>query len=168
MMSIGKEIRDEVREEIKKEFQKEWEAEKKKNPDCNPESWWEERRLGMKIFLGILMGIGGVGLLFLFGWVVMLLWNWLMPEIFGLTTLSYWQAWGILLLSSILFKGKGFDFGDNKDSGKRSDRRRKRELRNLMDDMDDIGPEDDIAGAGSADFTGEAGTDTEADPAAQD
>ena len=52
--------------------------------------------------------IGGVilmaGLAFLFGFIVMLLWNWLMPEIFGLTTITYWQAWGLVILSHILFK----------------------------------------------------------------
>lgn len=38
------------------------------------------------------------------GWAVMLLWNWLMPEIFtGAQTVSYWQALGILVLSKILF-----------------------------------------------------------------
>lgn len=48
-----------------------------------------------------------VGLLFglLFGWVVMLLWNWLMPTIFGLTTITYWQGVGLLWLSAMLFKG---------------------------------------------------------------
>jgi hypothetical protein len=43
-------------------------------------------------------GILGIGLLFLFGFVVMLLWNWLMPELFGLKRIGYWQAWGLLLL----------------------------------------------------------------------
>lgn len=33
-----------------------------------------------------------------------LLWNWLMPEIFGLTEITMWQALGLMLLSSILFK----------------------------------------------------------------
>ena len=51
---------------------------------------------------------GGVilmaGLAFLFGVIVMLLWNWLMPEIFGLGTITYWQAWGLVILSHILFK----------------------------------------------------------------
>lgn len=53
--------------------------------------------------------IGGVflvlALAFVFGLFVMLLWNWLMPEIFGLTKISYWQAWGLVLLAHILFKG---------------------------------------------------------------
>lgn len=39
--------------------------------------------------------------LFVYG--VMLLWNWLMPAIFGLPVLSYWQALGVLVLSKILF-----------------------------------------------------------------
>ena len=34
----------------------------------------------------------------------MLLWNWLMPEIFGLIELDFWQALGLTLLSNILFK----------------------------------------------------------------
>lgn len=34
----------------------------------------------------------------------MWLWNWLMPKIFGLITINFWQALGINLLSSILFK----------------------------------------------------------------
>jgi len=33
------------------------------------------------------------------------LWNWLMPEIFGLTTITYVQALGINFLCWILFKG---------------------------------------------------------------
>lgn len=52
--------------------------------------------------------IGGmilmIGLAFLFGFIVMLLWNWLMPEIFGLTKITYWQGWGLVILAHILFK----------------------------------------------------------------
>lgn len=32
------------------------------------------------------------------------LWNWLMPEIFGLPKLSFWEALGVSALSSLLFK----------------------------------------------------------------
>lgn len=35
---------------------------------------------------------------------VMLLWNWLMPMIFGLIQITFWQSFGILLLSNLLFK----------------------------------------------------------------
>lgn len=34
----------------------------------------------------------------------MLLWNWLMPEIFGLPTIGFFQALGLLLLSGFLLK----------------------------------------------------------------
>jgi hypothetical protein len=40
-----------------------------------------------------------------FGVVVMLLWNELMPQIFALPVLNYWQAVGLLLLARILFGG---------------------------------------------------------------
>lgn len=35
--------------------------------------------------------------------VVMYLWNWLLPDIFGLPTITFLQAAGILLLSKIIF-----------------------------------------------------------------
>lgn len=41
----------------------------------------------------------------LFGWIVMLLWNYLMPDLFGLSTISFCQAAGLLLLCKILFGG---------------------------------------------------------------
>jgi len=44
------------------------------------------------------------GMALLFGLVLMWLWNWLMPVIFGLPTISFWQAWGLVVLCHILFK----------------------------------------------------------------
>ena len=38
-------------------------------------------------------------------WAVSALWNWLMPAIFGLGTITYWQALGLMALSWILFRG---------------------------------------------------------------
>ena len=35
----------------------------------------------------------------LFGLVVLHLWNWLMPALFGLPAVTYWQAIGLLILS---------------------------------------------------------------------
>lgn len=49
----------------------------------------------------------GIGFLAFFGWIVMLLWNWLMPDLFGLSPVSFWQAAGLLLLCKILFGGFG-------------------------------------------------------------
>jgi hypothetical protein len=37
--------------------------------------------------------------------VIMSLWNWLMPALFALHRISFWQALGLLLLAKILFGG---------------------------------------------------------------
>lgn len=62
------------------------------------------------------MVIGGillaVLLAFLFGLAVKSLWNWLMPDIFGLPQLGYWQSVGLVLLGHMLFGG-GFRFGEH-------------------------------------------------------
>ncbi len=91
------------------------------------ELWWEERSLPAKVLLGIGFALVGLALLALLGWVVMLLWNWLMPDIFGLPSVSYWQAWGLLVLCWILFKSRSF-----KDSDHGRDRRRRKHLRRYM------------------------------------
>jgi len=55
------------------------------------------------------MAIGGIAvavlLAFVFGYVVMWLWNWLMPGLFGLKAITYWQAWGLIVLAKIFFSG---------------------------------------------------------------
>ncbi len=98
---------------------------------CDIDEWWTERGTAVKIVMGIGFGILGIGLLFFFGWIVMILWNWLMPDLFGLPSVTYWKAWGLLLLCSILFKGKPFG-SDN--GGGRSERKRKKTLRRYIAD----------------------------------
>ena len=47
-----------------------------------------------------------VAAVLLFGWVVMLLWNAILPNVIsGVSSLNYWQAVGLLVLSKILFSG---------------------------------------------------------------
>lgn len=41
------------------------------------------------------------------GGLVMLLWNWLMPPLFGRPEVSFGQAFGLLVLCRILFGGTG-------------------------------------------------------------
>lgn len=54
-----------------------------------------------RCFVMALLAIAAIALL---GWVVMLLWNWLLPALFaGVQPVGYWQALGLLLLSKILF-----------------------------------------------------------------
>lgn len=40
-----------------------------------------------------------------FSFVVMGLWNWLVPSVFGGHAITFWQALGLLVLSKILFGG---------------------------------------------------------------
>ncbi len=54
---------------------------------------------------GIGIGIACIAGAFLLGYVVMSLWNWLMPDLFHLGMITYWQAFGILILAKILFGG---------------------------------------------------------------
>lgn len=65
-----------------------------------------ERKFSPLAILGMVIGGLAVAavLAFFFGWIVMLLWNWLMPSVFGLKTITYWQAWGLVLLAHILIK----------------------------------------------------------------
>ncbi len=61
-----------------------------------------------KAFTVVGMALGGVviaaAMALILGFAVMWLWNWLMPDIFGLTKITFWQAWGLVVLSHILFK----------------------------------------------------------------
>jgi hypothetical protein len=39
------------------------------------------------------------------GWSVMMLWNWILPPLFGWRSITFWQALGLLMLCRILFGG---------------------------------------------------------------
>ncbi len=52
------------------------------------------------IFLAVFMA-------FIFGYFVMLLWNWLMPALFGLPVITYWMGFGIIVLARMIFGGFG-------------------------------------------------------------
>ena len=55
---------------------------------------------------GTLIGLViGLVILSIFTLVFRWLWNTTVPEVFGLSTLNFWQAFRILLLSAILFGG---------------------------------------------------------------
>ena len=40
----------------------------------------------------------------LLGFPLMWLWNWLMPTLFHLPTITFWQACGLQLMAALLFK----------------------------------------------------------------
>lgn len=48
---------------------------------------------------------------FIGGQLVMHLWNWLTPELFGWKQIAFWQAVGLLVLCRILFGGFGMRGG---------------------------------------------------------
>lgn len=75
-------------------------------------------------FLGVIMlFVSFAGLILILGllWAIptMLLWDWLMPEIFGLTTITIWQAWGLNILAGIFFKKGGKTTKNDKKTGKK-------------------------------------------------
>src|SRR6187402_416778 len=63
---------------------------------------------GFKIAGMVLLGIGAAAG---FSLAVMLLWNALIPDIFGLGIISFWQALGLLVLSRLLLGGFGHRMG---------------------------------------------------------
>jgi hypothetical protein len=64
---------------------------------------------------------------FIGGEIVMRLWNWLLPPLFGWHELTFWQALGMLVLCRILFGGFG--------SSSRHSRRHKRDGKNMPPEL---------------------------------
>ena len=60
-----------------------------------------------KFKMVILFPIFFIAAVLLFGAIVMLLWNNILPAVVGVKTITYLQALGILVLSKILFGGFG-------------------------------------------------------------
>jgi hypothetical protein len=74
-------------------------------------STYEDRREHRRRFLrrnllwiAPLGGVAGVGLFIGLGFLVSWLWRVTLGDIFGLKPISFWQAWGLILLAQILFK----------------------------------------------------------------
>jgi hypothetical protein len=64
----------------------------------------------------LIIGLGIVALVAIIALLVSipvwLLWNWLMPEIFGLKAISWLQALGLCVLCGMLFKSSGSSGGN--------------------------------------------------------
>jgi len=105
----------------------------------------------VKVFKYIGFGILGVGAMFFFVWLVMLLWNALIPELFNGPVLSYWQTAGVFVLAKILLSG--FSSG-----GGRRSRDSKSKWESKFRDKYRRKCKDDLEGT-------EATTDTETQPA---
>jgi hypothetical protein len=59
------------------------------------------------IFLGPLAIVGTIVFIAIGGVIVLHLWNWLLPSLFGWRQITFWQALGLLILCRILFGGLG-------------------------------------------------------------
>jgi hypothetical protein len=75
----------------------------------------------------VLFLMGATIFVVVFSWIVMKLWNWLAPELFGLPSIDQWQALGLLVLSKILFGG--FSGGSGASRSRRRCERRRHEER---------------------------------------
>jgi|GEM_PF-398466 len=56
----------------------------------------------VKLIKGIVCAVAIVAVI---GTVTKYLWNWLMPELFNLPVITFWQALGLFLLSKLLLSG---------------------------------------------------------------
>jgi hypothetical protein len=80
-----------------------------------------KKRIGIAIFAPF-----GIALfIFIGGEIVLHLWNWLAPTLFGWRQITFWQAIGLLALCRILFGGWG-------GGGRRSEGRRR--IKERMDE----------------------------------
>ena len=82
------------------------------------------KRLKKLIWIAPLAILGMVIFAWIGGQLVMYLWNWLAPELFGLRTITFWQALGLLALCRILFGGFGLNGGGARSNSRRRMRAR--------------------------------------------
>src|SRR5262245_12707905 len=97
-----------------------------------------------KLFILIPVGILAVLLFgFLGGQIVKLLWNALLPPLFGWPLITFWQGLGLLALCRILFGGLGGRGCSRSDARQRlSDRVSERMTERLAERMEAMTPEE--------------------------
>ncbi len=70
----------------------------------NRHGWHRGRFTALHIAGMVILGvITAFVVAFVFGFLVQWLWNWLMPGLFGLARITYWQGFGLVLLGRLLF-----------------------------------------------------------------
>ena len=98
---------------------------------------WDMRRKRW-FFIAPIALFAMVAIAFIGGTVVQLLWNWLFPSLFGWRQITFWEAFGLLVLCRILFGRVGH-------MGSRSGMRRRIEERveqRMADRWDRMTPEE--------------------------
>jgi hypothetical protein len=87
------------------------------------EGHWHGMPRWTKIVSYVLLGLlGAAALGLVFGFVVQWLWNWLMPGIFHLKEIGYWESVGIVILARLIFGS----FGGEYDGGHASKKQKQR------------------------------------------
>ena len=91
-------------------------------------------RLTRLIIIAPLAILGMAIFVWIGGQLVMLLWNWLAPELFGFKQVSFWQALGLLALCRILFGSLGIGGGGNRNSRRGMGGRMRERMHERMDE----------------------------------
>jgi len=87
------------------------------------ERWMRMTKLTKLLVIAPLAILGMVIFTAIGGGLVMFLWNWLAPTLFGLRLITFWQALGLLALCRILFGGFGLGGGGHRNSRRRMEGR---------------------------------------------
>jgi uncharacterized membrane protein len=93
------------------------------------------------IWIAPLAILGMALFIFIGGQIVMHLWNWLLPPLFGWSLITFWQALGLLALCRILFGGFGFH-GHNRRSSSNRPRILDRVADRIADRVNAMSPEE--------------------------
>jgi hypothetical protein len=75
--------------------------------------------IARRIATGIALFLAFVVFIFVGGFIVQQLWNWLLPDIFTLRRITFLEALGLLALSRILFGGFGRGGGSPRSDWRR-------------------------------------------------
>ena len=99
------------------------------------ERWMKMTRLTRLLLIAPLAILAIVIFTAFGGGLVMLLWNWLAPTLFGLRMVTFWQAIGLLALCRILFGGFGLGGGGHRSSRRRMEGRIGERMRERWEQM---------------------------------
>ena len=81
-------------------------------------NYYRDKKGRIKPIMYPLMILGGIAFVLFFGWIVMLLWNAILPDLVNVRQMNIWQAMGLLVLCKILFgswSGKNRRWGSHKE-----------------------------------------------------
>lgn len=96
----------------------------------NPQEYADSMEVTAKKVLKIIgFVILGIAVVLIFSFSVKLLWNWLIPGIFGLRKITYFEGIGLLILAKIFFGGIG---GSDSDSKKHKESSPSHEIRGVV------------------------------------